>query len=130
MTHRLFDTNKMFEDAKSMASGFTVGTATSTNKVDMGIADGDEGDGPEIVIRIENPTSASSNTGTIQVVVQDSADNASFATIMTGKVSTANAGDMNPYRLKLPPKHRRYLQLQFVVGTANFTAGTLHAGVV
>lgn len=129
MTHRLFDTNKMFDDARSMASGFTVTTVTSTNSVDMGVADGDEGDGPEIAVRIEAPTSTSS-TGAIQVVLQDSADNSSFATIQSGKVSTANAGDMNPYRMKVPPKHRRYLRLQYIVTTNAFTGGTLHAGVV
>lgn len=130
MSARIFDTNKMFEDARTMASGFTVTTVTSTNVVDMGTADGDEGDAPEVVVVVEGATTTGSN-GTLQVVVQECATSGgSYVTILTGRVSAALAADFNPYRLKLPPKHKQYLRLQFVVGTNAFTAGTLHAGVV
>jgi hypothetical protein len=120
----------MFDDALTMASGFGTGTVTSTNKIDMGTADGDELNPPRVVLHITGPTSAGSNTGVITLVLQDSADNSTFATILTGKVSTANAADMNPYSFFVPPKHRRYLRAQYVVATQAFTAGALSCGIV
>lgn len=129
MSNRPFDTSRMFDDARSMASGFGTGTVTSTNSVDMGTADGDELNPPRVAVHIEGGTSAS-NTGTVQVVLQDSADNSSFATILTGKVSVGNATDFNPYAFFVPPKHRRYLRLQYIIATNNYSAGTLHAGIV
>lgn len=134
---RPFDSGKMFDDARNLASGtpLNVGTVAATNTIDMGTAAGDEVSPAEIVCVVESPTSASGNTGTIQLRLSDSADNSSFTVIQTGKVSTANAGDMNGSggaagRMFVPPNHRRYLKLEYVVATANFTAGTLHAGVV
>lgn len=131
MSNRPFDKDKMFNDATSMASGFTTAASpvTSVNSVDMGTADGDELNPPRVAVHIEGGDSVS-DTGTITVVLQDSADNSSFATILTGKVSAANATDMNPYAFYVPPKHRRYLRLQYVIATNNFSAGTLHAGIV
>jgi hypothetical protein len=119
----------MFDDARTMASGFTVTTVTCTNSVDMGTADSDEMDPAEVRVDVVAGTTTGSN-GTIQVVLQDSADNSSFATILTGPVSTALGANFNPYRMKVPPKHRRYLRTQYIVATNAFTGGTLHAGIV
>jgi hypothetical protein len=122
----------MFNDATTMASGFTTGASpvTSTNVVDMGAADGDEGDGPEVVVLIEGGDSTG-DTGTIQVVLQESATSGgSYVTILTGRVSAANYTDFSPYRMKVPPKHKQFLRLQYVIATNSATAGTLHAGIV
>jgi hypothetical protein len=117
----------MFDDARSMASGFAVGTATSTNVVDMKIPDADEAGAAEVVVQVI----AGAGNGTIQVVLQDSADGSTgWSTILTGRVSVANGADFAPYRMYVPPKHRRYLRTQYVVATNNFTAGQLNAGVV
>lgn len=132
MSHRVFDKDRMFWDALTMASGFGVGTVNSAS-IDMGVADADETGDPEVVAYVLGPTSAGGNTGVLQLVVQDSADNSSFATIMTDKASAANAADMglgSPRRFKLPIKHRRYVRLQAVVSVQAFTAGSLSAGVV
>jgi len=128
MSNRPFDKDRMFDDARSMASGFTVTTVTSTNSIDMGTADGDELNPPRVAAHIEGGVTTGAN-GTITIVLQDSADNSSFATILTGKVSSAQGADINPYSFFVPPKHRRYLRTQYVVATNAFTAGTLHCGI-
>jgi hypothetical protein len=120
----------MFDDARNMASGFSVGTATSTNVIDMGTADSDEMDPAEVRVDIIGGVSVS-NTGTVQVVLQESASSGgSYVTIQSGRVSSGNAANFNPFRMKVPPKHLPFLRLQFVVATNNFSAGTLHAGIV
>jgi len=132
MSSRAFDSAKMFNDATSMASGFTTAASpvVSTNVVDLGTPDGDELNPPEVCVHIEGGVTVS-NTGTAQVELQDSLDGTTgFVTIQTGRVSAANATDFNPYRMKVPPKHRRYARLRYIIATNNFTAGTLHAGIV
>lgn len=132
MSNRPFDKDKMFNDATSMASGFTTAASpvTSANVVDMGTADGDELNPPRVAVHIEGGDSVA-DTGTIQVVLQDSVDGSTgWVTIQTGKVSAGNATDFNPYAMFVPPKHRRYLRTQYVIATNNFSAGTLHAGIV
>jgi hypothetical protein len=128
MSHKALDTKTLFDDARSMASGFTVGAVTSTNSVDMGAPNMAEANGAEVVAYITGGTTTGSN-GTIQLVLQDSADNSSFATILTGPASSAQGANWTPYRMPVPPVHRRYLRVQYTVGTNAFTAGTLTCGL-
>lgn len=130
---RTFDATLMFDDAKSMASGFTVAGSpiTSTNVIDLGSADGDEDHPEEIQVVVDGGDSAG-DTATLQIVIQDSANGTSgWATILTAPASTADAANLDgELRYRLPTKRKQYLRLQYTVGTEDFTAGSLHAGVV
>ena len=132
MGARPFDSTKMFEDAKSMASGFTTAASpvVSTNALDLLTPNSDEQQPPQVRIVIENGTSVG-NVGTLQAQLQDSADGASgWAAIQTGKALAINGDYVVEWRMLIPPKHRQWVRLSWIIASANITGGTLHAGVV
>ena len=125
MSNKALDSSALFDSARSMASGFSIGTATGATVLNMGAADLNEGEPAEVVAFISGGAG-----GTIQLVLQDSADGSTgWATILTGPASTTNGANWTPYRMFVPPKHRQYLRVQYVVASANFTAGTLTCGL-
>ena len=72
----------------------------------------------------------SAGAGTLQVVLQDSADNSTFADVqtLTGAVALAALGaNKKQVRARLPIGLRRYIRLAYRVGTAAMTAGTVDA---
>jgi hypothetical protein len=110
----------------SEAQALTV-TAVSTNVLDMGVAQPDQGQGVAKWVSAYVDAAFASGTS-IAVVLQDSADNSTFAAILTGPVvaTAALVAGAVMAAFALPMKHRRYLRLSYtVVGT--FDAGAVNA---
>jgi hypothetical protein len=120
-----------------LASGdvatFAVGDTASGNVIDQGVANGlfSEGGGAYVGMFlkcvIQTALLASGGASSIQVVLQDSADNSSFADLVAGPVvAKANAVigvDLAGFRV--PIKARRYLRVVYRVITNDVTTGKL-----
>lgn len=110
----------------SSAQAPTTGTTASTNVIDTGVAGRTIGSGEPIdLVTIVTTTCTSGGANTTQVVLQDSADNSSFSTVISG-VATAVASLVQGYeltRIRLPYGLRRYLRVAYVIATADLTAG-------
>lgn len=137
-------------------NGVAVGTTPSTNTLDYGILSGIPtsangggardmgiGDDPALKLLVQVGTSfASGGAGTLQIAIQGAVDDgtgnpAAFSTWWTSPayaLATLNQGsrllDMDfprpPDGIAIP----RFVRLLYTIGGAQFTAGTLIAGVV
>jgi hypothetical protein len=106
-------------------------TAVSTNVLDIGLADPNMGAGlpKQIEVRVEDDFATLTS---LQVVVQDSADNSTFAAILEGPVVLL-ADLVSGARIlttRLPDVHRRYLRLNYVVAGSDATAGSVNADIL
>lgn len=85
------------------------------------------------VIAKTNAAVTSGGAATVQAVLQDSADNATFADVMTLSPALALAAlgaNKTIGMARFPGTLRRYTRIAWRVGTAVLTAGTLSAFVV
>lgn len=134
----LLDSQLMFSDAQALTA-----TAASTNVVtfvderDMGI-----GRNVELVILGSGTFASAGGTATLTVQVQYSEDNSTYVTAAQSDAMTItqlNSATQNnePYLLAMPlPRPKKgtvtkslYVRLNYVVGTQNFSAGTVTAGL-
>ena len=108
-------------------------TAPSTNVIDMGPVTnrGMTGPGPKIEFTVGTTfTAAGAATLTIQIRTSDSADMSGATVIDSSQaiaVADLAAGKGVPYYPMIPVNAKRYVDLNYVVGTGPFTAGTLTA---
>lgn len=118
----MYDILAYFSDAQAP----TTGTTASTNVIDTGTTNRRIGDGQPLVVEtICTTTATSGGSNTTQVVLQDSADNSSFSTIVSGP-AVAVASIVQGFRfvkLQVPQGARRYLRVAYVIATADLTAG-------
>jgi len=125
------DTQEQFSVAQSLIVG--TGDTVSTNVYDTGAA-ADVGAGEPLYIHAKIGTAvASGGAGTMQIVLQDSADNSSFADVMAltpAMALAAMTANKEVARSRLPVGLRRYLRLVYRVGTAALTAGTVTSQMV
>lgn len=123
----LIDTQQEFSVAQAVTA---TGDTASTNVYDTGAAR-DVGIGEEIYAFVRTDAAfTSAGAGTLQVKLQDSADNSTFADVQTLTAVLALAAltaDTVIARVRLPIGLRRYLRLAYTVGTAAMTAGTVDA---
>lgn len=127
----MIDNLLMFSDGQTPTTSGT--TTASTNVIDTSVALRQIGDGKRVELSVPcTVTATSGGSATVQVVLQDSADNASWSTVLTGKsyaVASVVAGlDLLP--ITLPAGLRRYLRVGYTIGTADLTAGTFSAYLV
>lgn len=123
--------------AKAQATApWNTGTQVFTDGIDLGMVEAKEGTTGRFKIRANVTTALVGNTATIQVKLQDSADNSSFAdTPLVGATTTLSGGGTSHpagYLLlegPLPLSTRRYIRLVGVVATANITAGAVTAAI-
>lgn len=110
-----------------------IGDTASTNVYDNGAVQGNAGQTGENlwVQAIITTTVTSAGAPTVQAVLQDSADNATFADVATGPVFALAAAVAGTQILQLqpPPGMRRYWRIAWRVGTAVLTAGKFDAFV-
>ena len=114
----------------SEAQAPTTGTTPSTNVIDTGVAGRSIGSGQPIELVVQVATTATSaGASTMQIVLQDSADNSSFANVATyPAVAVANlVAGLEMARIKLPAGLRRYIRIAYVIATADLTAGAFNA---
>lgn len=122
----ILDSQNTFCTAMSVARA--VGDAVSTDVYDTGAA-ADVGIGENFYVYAKMDAALVGAGASIQVVLQDSADNSTFADADFGRVvpvasATANA---DLARLRIPLGLRRYLRVVFRISGATTTAGTASA---
>lgn len=113
----------------SDAQAVTV-TAASTNVIDLTAVAPNIGRGGRLYLQVKvNEAATASGSATLDLAVQDSADNSSYAAIhsvpqFAKAVLTAGAILLT---FELPPKLRRYVRVYYTVGTGPLTAGKFDA---
>lgn len=116
----------------SAAQAFTAqGDVASTNVYDTGQTNGAVGlTGENLWLNVVvNTTVTSAGAPTLSPVLQDSADNATFADVMIGPqyLKAAMVAGAVLWQVQLPVQTRRYLRLVYRLGTADLTAGKFDA---
>lgn len=128
----LLDKLLQFSNAQALTA-----TAVSTDVIDLGVAR-DIAPGEPIKGYVSTVTLLqSAGSSTLQVQVQGSTDNSTFSTYWESeaiaKASIAAVGSRIDFEMPRPTPGRalpRYLRLNYVVATADFTAGAITAGLV
>ena len=128
----MLDNEIIFSAAQAVTA---TGDTASTNVYDCGGANG-QGDngqtGENLWVNVTvNTTATSGGSATVQAVLQDSADNSSFADVVSGPavaVASVTAGAIL-LQLQPPVGMRRYWRIAYRVGTATLTAGKFDAYV-
>jgi hypothetical protein len=122
----ILDTQEQFSAAQSVAAA--AGDVVSTNVLDTGDAS-DKGIGEPIYLFVKMVAALVGVGASIQVVLQDSADNSSFADVQAGKVIAVGSAGANAELLKqrLPTGLRRYLRVVYRISGATTSAGTADA---
>ena len=121
----ILDTQETFSDAQSVASA--AGDVISTNVYDTGAAT-DVGIGADIYLYAKMNAALVGAGASIAVVLQDSADNSTFADVqVVSKVVPVASATLNAelVRARLPIGLRRYLRLVYRISGATTTAGTV-----
>jgi hypothetical protein len=128
----MLDSEIIFSAAQTVTA---TGDTASTNVYDNGGANG-QGDngqtGENLWVNVTvNTTATSGGSATIQAVLQDSADNATFADVASGPVTAVANATLGAVILQLqpPPGMRRYWRVAYRIGTAVLTAGKFDAYV-
>lgn len=123
----ILDSMECFSAAQAITS---TGDTASTNVYDTGAAH-DVGIGNDVYIFAKTKAAfTSGGAGTLQFVLQDSADNSSWADVQTLTPAIALASltaNTTQVRARLPIGLRRYIRIAYRVGTAAMTAGTVDA---
>jgi len=123
------DQNLYLSDAQALTA-----TAASTKSIDFATALRNVGHGEpiELVVAVKTALLASGGASNLTVALQDSADNSSFSTVVTGP-AVAKASLVAGYellRVRLPHTLRRYIQVYYTVDTNDMTSGTIDAFLV
>ena len=124
----MLDSKLIMSDAQAVvtASADTV----STNVIDTGLANSNIGAGTPLWLVLEaHTTFTSGGAATLTITLQDSADDATFATLLQTEafaVASLTAGALL-LCVPIPAEHARYLRMNYDVGTADMTAGKLNA---
>jgi len=126
----MLDINTKFSAAQAVTS---TGDTASTNVYDAGSAESsDIGLNDELWFNVICSTTATSGgSATVQAVLQDSADNSTFADALVGAVLPVASVKQGAVLLQACPPLglRRYTRIVYRVGTAALTAGKFDAFV-
>lgn len=126
----MLDINTKFSAAQAVTS---TGDTASTNVYDAGSAESsDIGLNDELWFNVICSTTATSGgSATVQAVLQDSADNSTFADALVGAVLPVASVKHGAVLLQACPPLglRRYTRIVYRVGTAALTAGKFDAFV-
>lgn len=126
----ILDNQATYANAQAVTA---TGDTASTNSYDHGPGSPGAGLGDLWLIVKTNAAVTSGGAATVQAVLQDSADNSSFADVMVVNAPAALAAlGANKVQAvaRFPGRLRRYTRVAFRVGTAVLTGGTFSAFVV
>lgn len=130
----IIDKNLLFSDAQAIT-----GTARSTNVIDMGaIAAGSNlgkgNEDVEVFVQVVTTMDSSGEAATLTVTLcTDSDETISNGTVLQSTAAIPEATLVAGYQLSLgrvPVNALRYLDLNYTVGTENFTSGAITAGLI
>ena len=120
----------------STAQAVTV-TAVSTDVIDAGATKTatlgrDLGGGTQLFMEITvGATFTAGGAATLAIALQDSADNVTFADVLTlPPLALASLAAGARYYIPLPAKMRRYIRNNYTVATGPMLTGTINAQVV
>jgi hypothetical protein len=126
----LLDNELFLSNAQAVTA---TGDTASTNVYDTGGSNGQNNlalTGENLWINVVvNTTATSGGSATVQAVLQDSADNSSWADVISGPavaVASVVAG-LTLLQIQPPLGTREYLRIAYRVGTAVLTAGKFDA---
>lgn len=126
----ILDTQETFSEGQSIVAA--AGDVVSTNSLDTGPAS--SGQGESVYLYAKTVAAVTSGgAATVQVVLQDSADNATFADVQTysAPLALAALGSNKAIAVgRIPVVLRRYIRVVYRIGTATTTAGTVSAYLV
>lgn len=107
-------------------------TAASTDVVDFGQTNPNSGMSEQLKLSITVDESATAaGAATVTFSIQDSADNSSFADIaVTPAIGKAVLVAGHQVVIPMPLLHRRYVRVNYTVGTGPLTAGKFSAQFV
>ena len=112
-------------------------TAVSTDVIDAGATKNpaigrDLGGGTQLFLEVTvGATFTAAGAGTLTIALQDSADNATFADVLTTPALALAALTVGQrFYIPLPAKMRRYIRANYTVGTGPMTAGSVSAQIV
>ena len=124
----MLDLNTKYSIAQAVTS---TGDTVSTNVYDAGsAASADIGLNDELWINVVcNTTATSGGSATVQAVLQDSADNSTFADVLAGPALPVASVTQGAVLLQACPPLglRRYTRIAYRIGTAALTAGKFDA---
>ncbi len=126
----ILDTQEEFSVGQSIAAA--VGDVVSTNVLDTGPASSGEGEPMWLVVQLGNAVT-SGGAATVTPVLQDSADNATFADVQTypnGLALAALTANRTLVKARLPAPLRRYIRVAYRIAGATTTGGTARAFLV
>lgn len=112
-------------------------TAVSTDVIDAGATKNaaigrDLGGGTQLFLEITvGATFTAAGAGTLTIALQDSADNSSFADVLTTPalaLASLTAGQR--FYIPLPAKLRRYIRANYTVATGPMLTGNVSAQIV
>jgi hypothetical protein len=126
----ILDTQETFSEGQSIAAA--AGDVVSTNVLDTGPAS--SGQGESVYLYVKTVAAVTSGgAATVQVVLQDSADNATFADVQvySPPLAIAALGANKTIAIgRIPVVMRRYIRVVYRIGTATTTAGSASAYLV
>ncbi len=107
-------------------------TAASTDVIDFKQKNPNVGmDGHSKLVVTVQEAAAAAGAATVTVTLQDSADNAAFADVVsTAAIGKADLTLGKQIVLPMPTKVRRYVRVNYTVGTGPLTAGKFSAQIV
>lgn len=128
----ILDNQATYANAQAVTA---TGDTASTNSYDHGPGNAGVGlsyaGGALWLIAKTNAAVTSGGAATVQAVLQDSADNTTFADVMTLNAAAAALGANKTFAIaRYPAVLRRYTRVVWRVGTATLTAGSFSAFVV
>lgn len=123
----ILDNQTMYANGQAVTA---LGDTASTNSYDHGPGNSGVGAGDLWLVARTGAAVTSGGAATAQVVLQDSADNATFAdvAVLTPALALAALGANKTIAVaRMPGNVRRYSRVVWRVGTAALTAGTFSA---
>lgn len=123
----ILDNQTMYANGQAITA---LGDTASTNSYDHGPGNSGVGAGDLWLVARTGNAVTSGGAATVQVVLQDAADNATFVdvSVLTPALALAALGANKTIAIaRMPGNVRRYSRIVFRVGTAALTAGTFSA---
>lgn len=123
------DLNLVFSEAQAET---TATSHASSTTIDFEKANPNFGKGrPKWVDCVVDAAFGGGTAPTLQVKLQDSADNATWTDLLVSEAyakSLLTAG-FPLMSVPLPAQHKRYLRLLYIIGTSAFTAGAVNGWI-
>lgn len=122
----ILDAKLVFSDAQAITS-----TADSTNVLDFGNADPNQGEGTKLVLHVDVDTAfTASGSATLTVNLLSSADDSTYVStkLLTGAIPKATlVAGYKIFETSIPYEFLRYMKLVYTVATGPMTAGKVNA---